>query len=311
MAGALITGGTGFIGTALAKRLADHDCYDFVLAVDPAISTDHPAGINSLSLVRHVRSDVRNFSQSNDGAGIDTVFHLAALKHNNSKGDAGAVLDNNLAQSVDLLRWAAVRGIRRVVFSSSLYVYGAGRSGLIFHEKGGKHPETVYGWSKSVFEDILATFASELEVEFNIARLFFVYGPGQELSGGYTPVIVLNHQRMRRGLPLIINGDGSQVLDYVHIDDVTDALATLGSSDVSGQTVNISTGVGTSIRDLVEAMARHYGYEDIDFAPADWTHGTTRVGANDLALEKFGWSPRIGFTEGLFSTLTHLDGARD
>lgn len=310
MAGALITGGTGFIGTALANRLAEHDSYDFVLAVDPGMSKPNPAGISYLSRVRHVRSDVRDFCQSDDGAGIDTVFHLAALKHNNSKGNSGAVLDNNLAQSIDLLRWAAAKRARRVVFSSSLYVYGSGRSGLMFHEKDGKYPETVYGWSKSVFEDTLTTFASQLGVEFNIARLFFVYGPGQELSGGYTPVIVLNYQRMQRGMPLIVNGDGSQVLDYVHIDDVTDALATLGSSEVSGQTVNISTGVGTSIRDLVEAMAHQYGYENIDFAPADWTHGTTRVGANDLALEKFGWTPRISFREGLYSTLEYLDGER-
>jgi UDP-glucose 4-epimerase len=163
-------------------------------------------------------------------------------------------------------------------------------------------PDTLYGASKLMGEGVLRAETRNTGLSWNVARLFFIYGPNQFANGGYKSVIISNFERLLNDEAPIIRGDGSQSLDYVYIDDCVEALRTMSNSEIDRQVTNISSATPVSINQLTREMAAIAKSENQPiFEPADWTAGTSRWGINKNALNRFGWEFKTPLEVGLGS----------
>jgi UDP-glucose 4-epimerase len=134
-------------------------------------------------------------------------------------------------------------------------------------------------------------------------RFFNVYGPGQPVDAFYTSVIVTFLRRMAAGEPVVIDGDGTQTMDFVHVEDVARAVVLAMESDASGRSVNIGTGIQTSVIGLAQALAARLGATpDYEFRPrpALVHRRQAHIGRIGRLL---GWTPQIGLDEGLASVV--------
>lgn len=292
-----VSGGAGFIGHHLVNSLISDGQVCRVLDSGRSGNMSNiPDGVEV------VEKDMASLSVSDFERlleGCDTVYHLAAEKYNSSSMTPERVLDVNVSATDRLFLAARNVGVKRVVFTSSLYAYGSLGPEVMSEDKLPK-PWTHYGISKLTGEHLLTANFKDSATTWNIARLFFIYGPRQFANGGYKSVIQVNFERLFRGDRVQINGDGAQRLDYVYVDDCVSALRTLATSDISGEVVNVSSGESHSVENVLQKMCLVSGKEfNPEFKPEDWTAGTDRRGAPDKIESKFGWKPTISLEKGL------------
>lgn len=294
----LITGAAGFIGSHLCNAILS-DGSNSVVAVDNLRSGSWGRVDNRATRVETDIAELRQNEWVGLLDGVEVVFHLAAEKYNSSKSTPEKVIQSNVLATEQLVRASAKAGVRRVVFTSSLYAYGSVGPDCM-EENDVCEPDTLYGASKLMGEGILRAEARNTGLSWNVARLFFIYGPNQFADGGYKSVIISNFERMLNEEAPIIRGDGSQSLDYVYIDDCVQALRNMSDSKIDKQVTNISSGAPISINQLTEEMISVANAKQHPvFEPSDWTSGTSRWGANENAMRKFGWEHKTPIDSGL------------
>jgi UDP-glucose 4-epimerase len=294
---AVVTGAAGFIGSHLTHALLAEGAR--VVGVDDERAGDWSRVDAACERVRRDLSAMTVAELVDALAGADTCFHLAAEKYNSSRATPQRVIDVNISATQRLLEAAALAGVGKVVFTSSLYAYGSlGPSPM--RETDVPAPITVYGASKVAGEHLLRVAEREHGLRWTVARLFFVYGPRQLAGGGYKSVIVSNFERMRAGEAPTVYGDGRQALDYVYVDDVVDALSKMTAPAHDGATLNVGSGNAVAVRDLVEQMVQVAGSTARPVTcPADWTAGTCRVADVSLAASSLGWRATTTLADGL------------
>jgi UDP-glucose 4-epimerase len=303
----VVTGGCGFIGSHLVSALAARGARRIV--VIDSLRYGKPENLAAGLPVEVVQHDL-GFGEASelDGAcaGADFLFHLAAEKHNQSKDAPTRVLRANVEGTAALLGAAGRAGVRKIVFTSSLYSYGR-LSGPPMLESEQPQPSTVYGISKLTGEHLTAFFARQHQADWINLRYFFVYGPRQFAGTGYKSVIVKSLERLRDGESPVVNGDGLQALDYIYVDDAVEATCRALEAPLSGELFNVGSGVATPVKELVASMVRVSGREvPIDAGPADWTHGSSRVGSVEKIANLLGFRPSTSLEQGLGATLRWL-----
>src|SRR5262249_31073176 len=216
----LITGGAGFIGTALANRLAGqgHE----VRVVDD-LSAGDPSRL--LYEVTFTRGDVNDIPKLwSLLQGVQCVYHLAARVSVQESvlypRDYNAV---NVGGTVSVLEAMRDAGVKRVVFSSSGAVYGE-QTTQPLREEMRPDPRSPYAVSKLAAEYYVCTTGILWTMETVSLRIFNAYGPGQQLPAQHAPVIPHFLRQTLKGASLVIHGEGNNTRDYVYIDDVVDAL---------------------------------------------------------------------------------------
>lgn len=293
----LVTGAAGFIGGALCRRL--HGYGEKIVGVDNLRSGDWSRVPASVVRIERDISDISLEEWTTLLQGIDTVFHLAAEKYNSSKSTPSRLIAANVTATERLFRACAMVGVRRTVFTSSLYAYGS-LGPEIMSETDRAEPITLYGASKLMGEGMLRSIDREIGLSWNVARLFFIYGPRQFADGGYKSVVLVNFERLLRGEAPVVNGSGGQRLDYVFVDDCVDALVSLANNPIDRKIVNVSSGRGVSVNELTARMSSIHGFSGSPrYAEADWTDGTSRVGDPSLIEQLFDWRPKTSIEEGL------------
>jgi UDP-glucose 4-epimerase len=143
---------------------------------------------------------------------------------NKSVADPAESLDINMVGSDVVFRAAADERVKRLVFASSASVYGEPEK-LPMGEEGPFHPATPYCLSKLAAEHLLAFYGRTTGLEWNALRYFNVYGPGQKVSAYYTSVVLAFLKRIEAGEPPIIDGEGAQSMDFIHVADIARATA--------------------------------------------------------------------------------------
>ncbi len=302
----LITGGAGFLGAALANRLAAYG--HAVYALDDLSAGDRAALDEA---VLFTRGDVRDMPRLwSLLAEVELVYHLAARVSVQESilfpVEYNAV---NTGGTVSLLSAARDAGVRRVVLASSGTVYGQPER-LPIAEGARPNPRNPYAVSKLAAEHYLRAVGDLYRFETVSLRVFNAYGPGQVAGPSHPPVIPSFLRQVRDGGSIVLHGApaGAQTRDFVFVDDVVDALARAGQAGgISGRTLNIGSGVETSIADLVRAVERATGRVARVIESPEHSGGVARMRADiGAAREALDWEPRVGLDEGLERTLAGL-----
>jgi UDP-glucose 4-epimerase len=298
-----LTGGAGFIGSHLVRALLERGV-EHVTVLD-SLRYGDPANLGTctaVSIVRHTLGQDSPDVLEKFVADHDVLFHLAAEKHNQSKDSPYDVLRANIDGSLQIFSAAARAGIKKIVYSSSLYAHGR-ISGPDLSEEEVPHPSTIYGISKLAAEHLLSHVSSQFNIPYVVLRYFFVYGPRQFSGMGYKSVILKNFERLFRGDSPIVFGDGAQILDYVFVSDAVEATVQAMEKPVHGEVINIGSGREAAITQLLSMMSRvaNRPYAPL-FEPPDWTANTRRVGNVEKARRLLSWTPKIDLLEGLSLT---------
>lgn len=244
---ALVTGGAGFIGSHIAKRLVG-------LGLEVNIIDDLSVGtednLPGSGKVRFFKEDVASEPFPADALdGVDVVFHDAArVSIRNSFDDALRDARTNVLGTVNLLKACAGAGIRRFIYASSMAVYDTSAP-VPLSEGSPVRPSSPYGASKLAGEEYTRIFAGAAGFDYTVLRYFNTYGPGQ----GYTPyvgVITIFTEKLLKGEPPVIFGDGGQMRDFIHVDDVAEANVRAMLAPEGNETINVGTGQGTSVNEL-------------------------------------------------------------
>jgi len=294
----VVTGAAGFIGGHLCHELVSRGVGEIV-GIDSLRSGDWS---RTPANVVKIEKDISLFSEKEwdkQLEGADVLFHLAAEKYNSSKTTPDKVMAVNVIATEHLFRAAARANVTRTVFTSSLYAYGSmGPESML--ESDVAAPTTLYGASKLMGEGILRSIDREIGLSWNVARLFFIFGPHQHAEGGYKSVIMNNFERIITGESPTIFGDGNQSLDYVYISDCVSALMKMADSSQDKEIVNVSTGMAISVNDLTAFMLEISNSTlQAQYQSADWTHGSIRCGSPVEIEKKFNWHPKKNLGKGL------------
>jgi UDP-glucose 4-epimerase len=267
----LVTGGAGFIGSHLVRRLV-RERVGSVAVLDNFHRGSVENLTDSLDEIRLLRADLRNSAALCEALrGIDLVYHLAAQSSVlGSEADPDYTFQTNVLGTFDLLRAARTHGVRRVVFTSSREVYGDPIQ-LPVPESALLKPKNLYGASKVGGEAYCSVFGSE-GLETAVLRLANVYG-----TGDTDRVIPLFVERALQGRPLVLYG-GQQVLDFVWIDTVVESLWKVGFGDPITEPVNVGSGQGVTISNLSERVLELTGWSStVKIDPARQTEVTRFV----------------------------------
>ena len=293
----LITGGAGFIGAALANRLAREGHH--VRALDD-LSAGDPSRLDSKVLF--TRGDVKDvpklWTLLQD---VDCVYHLAArVSVPESILYPRDYNDVNVGGTVAVMEAVRDVGVRRVVLASSGAVYGEQRKQPI-SEKTIPNPNSLYAVSKIASEHYVFTIGALYDIETVALRIFNAYGPGQFVPASHAPVIPQFLKQALGGGSLIVFGNGNQSRDFVYIDDVVDALAAAATaSDVDRHIINVGSGQEVSINQLVEKVARATSREVSQLHSQADNGGVSRLVADiKLARRKLGFRPKVDLDKGL------------
>jgi UDP-glucose 4-epimerase len=293
----LILGATGFIGGNLVKTLVARGEYPRIL-VRPSSSLSFMEDI--LDGIEIVYGDFQDNECLRDATkDIDVVFHLISTTSPSSP--MGSSLDdalNNLLPTIRLVENAMANGVQKIVYTSSGgTVYGEPQI-IPIPEEHTLFPKSVYGQSKLTIENFLNFYARSTTLDVNILRISNPFGAGQNpLKAQGIIAVAMNCAYSNQVLKLY--GNGQAVRDYLYIDDVTEALI-LAAQKPGSSIVNISSGIGYSVRDIVQAVEEVSGrIIRKEFIPARSSDVSVNILSNQRAFEIYGWSPKIGLYEGL------------
>lgn len=309
-----MTGGAGFIGRRLVEELVARGK---AVAVVDSGETGRPDllhdGVEVIDRdIAGIETD--EWRQLIESTGTERVFHLAARKYNTPGVTFDQMQQANLTATWRLGEACAACSPCRVILASSLYVYPLQNTvdRKAMAEVDPAAPFTAYGVTKLAAEGALASLRHAHGLDWYATRLYFVYGPGQFAEGGYKSVVVSNLERIRRGEPPRICGDGLQTLDYIFVEDVVGALlalAELPAKPNGPRVFNLASGNPYSIEFLTQEMLAVSGSSlEPEFIDADWTDGTWRVGDPGLIEREIGWRPTTTLEEGLKSVWEDISG---
>lgn len=251
---ALVTGGAGFIGSHVARRLKE-------LGIEVAVIDDLSMGKRENlpdGVEFHHGSILDRNILRKSLSNVDVVFHNAArVSIRNSFDDIYGDTETNVLGTVNVLREAGKAGIRKFIFASSMAVYGD-RARLPVTEDGPLEPISPYGAGKLVGEMYVRQLARYYGFESVILRYFNTYGPGQTLTP-YVGVITIFINNLLQGRPPLVFGTGEQVRDFVHVGDVAEANVLAMTRPISGTVINIGTGRGTSVNGIAGLLLNKLG----------------------------------------------------
>ncbi|HPH97316.1 MAG TPA: NAD-dependent epimerase/dehydratase family protein [Anaerolineaceae bacterium] len=293
----LITGGAGFLGSALANRLTREGHHVRVL---DDLSTGDPKSL--LPDIHFTRGDVNDrpklWGLLQD---VDVVYHLAARVRVPESilypRDYNTV---NVGGTVTLMEAARDVIIPRVVFISSGAVYGNTGTQPI-SETATPNPRSPYAVSKLASEHFVRVIGAAVGIETVSLRVFNAYGPGQIYTPTHAPVIPNFLRQASQNGTLVVYGQGNQTRDYVYVEDVVNAMVAAATAPgVDQQVINVGSGTETDIRELARQVIEITGGKPEVVYNPHVEGGSTRMCADiSLAREKLNYTPLIPLSTGL------------
>jgi UDP-glucose 4-epimerase len=295
----LVTGGAGFVGATLVRRLVSSG---HSVRVFDNYSTGHPSHLVGVD-AELVEGDIRDVPALDAAlAGMQAVVHLAAAGSVvASVDDPVTNFDVNVVGTFRVLDAARRAGVERTVQAST---GGAliGDATPPVDESSLPRPISPYGASKLAGEGYAHAFAKAYGMRTVALRFANVYGPWSERKRG---AMTMFFRALDAGEPIVIYGDGSASRDYAHVDDISQALELALQRDVPGGTVlHIASGVETTVTELAGLCRAAAGRPDhpVEYRPRRAGEVDRNFASYDLARKVLGYEPSIGREAGIRST---------
>jgi UDP-glucose 4-epimerase len=302
-ASALVTGGGGFIGSHIVDQLVAAGAAhvrvldDFVRGRPENLAAARASGRVDV----HVGDVCDAALVDRLTAGADLVFHQAALRITHCAEEPVRAVHVMVNGTQNVLESAVRHRVGRVLAASSASVYGEA-SRLPMDEDHQFNNRTIYGGAKIMNEQLLRAYADMHELRYVAIRPFNVYGPRMDVHGVYTEVMIRWLERLARGEPPVIFGDGTQTMDFVYVGDVARAYLLAATSDASDVVLNAGTGVETSLSDLSRLLCAAAGHPELEpvFEPPRRVNPVSRRRAGtELAARTIGFRADVGLEHGL------------
>jgi UDP-glucose 4-epimerase len=291
----LVTGGAGFIGFHLCKRLSDLTSN---LTIYDNLSSGKKENVKDVPKANFVKGDILDLKKLRSLEKTDLIYHLAAqvvvpYSMENPLED----FETNAKGTLQVLEKAR-KDDAKLVFASSAAVYG---NPTIFPtpEEYGFHPFSCYGLSKVVGEEYCQMYQSQYGLDITIMRFANVYGSRcHGVIHDFLDKIAKNPGKLE------IIGTGLQSRDFVHVSDVVDALVTVGSDDsANGKTYNIGFGTTTTIIDLAKMMLKILNLQAKTFITTtnvSWQGDVTKIWFdNSKAKKELKWNPELSLEDSI------------
>ena len=300
----IVTGGAGFIGSNLARKLSED--YNKVIVIDD-LSTGNYDNIRDLEKsgkIEFIKGSITdlNFLQQ-IFKDIDYVFHQAAISSvPRSIKYPMRSNDVNINGTLKVLIAAKDNRVKKVVYASSSSAYGDAQT-LTKKEEMAPCPLSPYAVSKLAGEYYCQVFTNMYGLPTVSLRYFNVYGPRQDPSSEYAAVVPKFISRVLNGKPPVIYGDGKQIRDFIFVDDVVHANILAAEGKATG-IFNIARGKRISINDLAKSIMKicdkHFDPIHDDPLPGDIKHSLADI---SRATDTFGYIPKVDIKDGLEKTI--------
>jgi nucleoside-diphosphate-sugar epimerase len=300
---ALITGGAGLIGSHIAERLVAEGLQEIVVLdnltrgrrqnLEPAMASGK---------VTIVEGDIRDPNLvARAMEGIDIVFHEAAIRITHCAEDPRLAHDVLATGTFNLIEAAVAAKVKRFVSASSASIYGQAEEFPTNENHHGYGNRTIYGATKMYSEGLLRSFYEMYGLNYVALRYFNVYGPRMDAYGVYTEVMIRWMERLAKGQPCLILGDGGQTMDFVFVGDIARANLMAANSSITDDVLNIGSGTETSLTELAAALGRVMGVDlPPEYGPArKATPVWRRLADVSKAEEKIGFKAKVSLEEGL------------
>ena len=310
----LITGGLGFIGSNLTRRLVEHE--NMITVVDSLIP-EYGGNLRNLHDIHDKitvsLSDVRDVTAFNDLIkGHDYLFNLAGqTSHLDSMHDPITDLDINAKAQLSILE--ACRKYNpniRIVFASTRQIYGKPKY-LPVDEKHPTHPVDVNGINKIAGEQYHILYQEVYGIASSVLRLTNTYGPRMRIKDARQTFLGIWLRNLLEGKSIQVFGDGKQRRDYNYVEDVLDALLIAATAENAiGKVYNLGAPDPLSLEDTAKIMCQGIAGSDYQMIPFPEDRKAIDVG--DFICDytafrnQFGWEPKVNFEEGIQRSLEYF-----
>jgi UDP-glucose 4-epimerase len=301
----LITGGAGFIGSYIARRLIDAENEVWIVDNLSTGSQDNiPKEAHFLKADLSQKITYKRLPNEK----FDAVFHLAAQ----SSGPISYYkpvydLRANALATLLLLRWCYQKGLKRFLFASSMGVYG-NLEKLPAKESDHCYPTSFYGITKLASEQYVQ-FYQHLGMDTTSFRMFNVYGPHQNMENLMQGMVSIYMAYILNGLPVLVKGSKDRFRDIIYIDDVVDVwIKALDNEKSLGKVYNLATGAKTYVWELIREEILAFGYDPSNY-PVKYVEPTKgdQFGIYaDISLvsNDLNWHPKVNLKSGLSRMVT-------
>jgi len=266
----LVTGGAGFVGTNLIKRLISlgHQ----IISIDnysTGLRSNHIEGVTYIDLdIKDIGNKLKFYWDK-----FDVVFHMAAIARIQPSFDRPEeYINTNFNGTYEVVKFCIKNNIPLIYAGSSSK-----------HSGRFKNP---YTFSKDMGEDIIKLYEEHFGLKASIARFYNVYGPHQLLEGGYTTLIGRWINNIQNGVQCVIYGNGEQRRDFTHIDDIVDALILIMEKESYGYEFELGRGKNYSVNEVAKMFGIEPSYESAKKGEAKDT-----LNKSTLAKDILGWNP--------------------
>ena len=278
----IVTGGAGFVGTNLCKKLVElgHE----VTSIDN-YSTGKKE--NHIEGIRYENFDIRNIHDYKwvYNEHPDVIFHMAAIARiQPSFEQPKKYFTTNANGTLEIVDYCAKNKVPLIYAGSSSH-----------HSGKFKNP---YTFSKDIGEEIVKLYQEHYDLKASIVRFYNVYGPYQLTEGGYTTLIGRWLNNIEKGIDCEIYGDGNQRRDFTHVDDIVDALIRIQKQQVYNNNFELGRGRNHSVNEIAEMLNIAPIYKPSKPGEARNTLNTDR-----LATDMLGWEPKINLEDYITSYL--------
>ena len=269
----LVTGGVGFIGLNLIKKLIEYGYH--VTSLDN-YSTGNK--LNEIEGVNYLDLDIEEIINIREND-FDFCFHLAAQSRvQPSFDDPKESLRVNVNGTMKVMEWAKKNNIKVIYAGSS--------------SKHHDPSDSPYAMTKFLGEEICKLYKKSFNVNVEIARFYNVYGPHEPLDEKFGNVIGIWQVKVNKNLPLPIVGDGNQKRDFTHVSDIVDGLLKISNSEIKHDDAwEIGTGVNYSINELYEMFNEKFKIKSVSIPDQRGNYRET-LRVNDDLIKLLNWKPK-------------------